>query len=71
VTGKHESTLTGWTAKTGVEINVADNMNLVITYQYTSYNDVTWNANEPLTGVKVTARYKPVINSITLGLGMF
>lgn len=71
VTGKFDSTLTGWTVKTGAEITVADDMRLVITYQYTNYDDIRWSNTEPLTGDNVTGKYKPVMNSLMLGIGFF
>jgi opacity protein-like surface antigen len=60
--------LAGWSIKAGIETPVTNSMNLVFTYQYTNYQSVNLRRIEPLTGETVTANYKPVVNSVTIGL---
>lgn len=68
VTGDANTWLNGWGLKAGVEIPMYPYMNFVMTYQYTYYQDATFTRIEPLTDTNVTATYRPVLNSITLGL---
>lgn len=70
VTGDFDATLTGWTLKAGVEVFSTNSLNMVLTYQYTNYNSITWSGIEPLTGDSVSAKYMPVVNSITIGVNM-
>lgn len=67
VTGSQSSWLGGWSVKAGIEYPVSDGFNLLLTYQYSTYNNKTWSGIEPLTGDMVSAKYKPVVNSLTLG----
>jgi opacity protein-like surface antigen len=71
VSGTHHSTLTGWGFRAGTEINIADDMNLVIAYQYTKYDNIRWTSNEPLTLQSVSGTYTPIVNSLSLGINFY
>jgi opacity protein-like surface antigen len=68
VTGSHSTWLTGWGLKSGVEIVLARHVNLVLTYQYTSFDSVSWSNVEPLSGNSLSARYTPSVNSVLVGI---
>ncbi len=68
ITGNATSWLTGWSIKGGVEVPMSDSMNLVVSYQYTNFQDISLTRIEPLTDQSVTARYHPIVNSATIGL---
>ena len=68
ITGNASSWLTGWSIKGGVEVPMSDSMNLVVSYQYTNFQNLTLTRIEPLTDLSVTARYHPIVNSATIGL---
>jgi hypothetical protein len=61
--------LLGWSIKTGVEV-AWQFMSIVTTYQFTSFNRKTVSRSQPLTGNSITARYRPKVNSITIGLNI-
>lgn len=61
----------GWSVKTGVEANLWKNLSLVVTYQFTKYNNFSSSGIEPLTGENVSVTYTPVINSLMLGVRFF
>jgi hypothetical protein len=69
ISGSSSTWLTGWAIKTGVEV-AWQFMNIVFTYQFSSFNKKTLSRNEPLTGNNLTATYRPMVNSITLGLNI-
>lgn len=68
ITGDANTWLNGWGLKAGLEVPMNAYMNLVMTYQYTYYQDVSFTRIEPLTDTNVSATYRPVLNSITIGL---
>lgn len=67
ITGDATTWLNGWGLKAGLEVPMSAFMNLVMTYQYTYYQDASFTRIEPLTQTNVTATYRPVLNSITIG----
>lgn len=70
VTGSFGQGLLGWSVKAGMQLNTSKMYGIVLTYQYSNYNRITWSAVEPLTSEVVRASYKPVIHSITIGINI-
>jgi hypothetical protein len=68
ITGNATTWLAGGSVKAGVEVPIGGGTNFVATYQYTNLQYVKWTRIEPFTGESVTGKYKPVINSVTVGL---
>jgi len=70
VTGNHSEKLSGWTVKAGIEVPLSRCFSAVATYQYSKFNSKSLENTEPLTGLNVTAKYKPEINSLMLGVNV-
>ncbi|MCP0914735.1 MULTISPECIES: outer membrane protein [Legionella] len=68
VTGDFNKWLTGWGLKTGTGIHIHPKTELVLTYQYTNYNTAQWANMEPLSAESLSARYKPIVNTVMVGL---
>lgn len=68
VTGSYSKWLSGWGLKSGVEINLTCHANFLLTYQYMSFNSVSWSNVEPLSGESLSARYRPTVNSVMIGI---
>lgn len=70
ISGDVSTWLSGWAGKAGIEVPIMEDVNIVVTYQYTYYNSVSWTRTEPLTGESLTARYQPTVQSFTFGFNM-
>lgn len=60
--------LTGVGLKLGTSTKINNNLQLLLTYQFTQYNSVTRIQTEPLTEETVQGRYKPNVNTVLIGL---
>ncbi|STX28548.1 Uncharacterised protein [Legionella beliardensis] len=60
--------LTAWAIKVGTSGQIANNTELVFTYQFAQYERVTWSRVEPLSGDVLRGRYRPNVNLFMLGL---
>ncbi len=70
ITGDTSTWLSGWAGKAGIEVPVMEDVSIVVTYQYTYYNSISWTRTEPLTGESLTARYQPTVQSFTFGFNV-
>ncbi|KTD11293.1 outer membrane protein [Legionella jamestowniensis] len=70
VTGNYDKWLTGWGLKAGVATALTSNAEILLTYQFTQYEGVSWTNVEPLSGELVSGRYKPQANLFMVGLKM-
>lgn len=68
ISGNDNSWINGWSIKAGIEIPLTYSLNIVATYQYTTFSSLSLTRIEPLTGDGVTAKYKPRVNSLTIGI---
>ncbi|MGQ3888551.1 outer membrane beta-barrel protein [Legionella sp. CNM-1927-20] len=68
VSKKDKQWLTGWALKVGTEGHICKNTDLVLTYQFTQYENLTLNQIEPLSGDYLRGRYKPNVNLFMIGL---
>lgn len=71
VTGNFDKWLNAWGIKVGTEIAVTQRANLVLSYQFAQYNDVQWTAFAPLSRQALRARYKPMTNTLSIGLNAY
>ncbi|ASQ45593.1 outer membrane protein [Legionella clemsonensis] len=68
VTGNYDKWLTGWGLKAGVATLLTPNAEILLTYQFTQYEKITWTNIEPLSGELLSGRYKPQVNLFMVGL---
>lgn len=60
--------LTGGGLKVGTITKLNNNLDLLLTYQFTQYNSVTRTQIEPLSDDGLQGRYKPNVNAVFIGL---
>ncbi|CEG57469.1 outer membrane protein [Legionella fallonii] len=60
--------LTGGGLKAGAITKISDNLDLLLTYQFTQYTSTTQTQIEPLSDETLQGRYKPYVNTILIGL---
>lgn len=74
ITGSANSWLNGWSIKTGVEIAMTRFIDIVVSYEFSSFNNLSktesWTRTEPLTGENVSVTHQPKLNAITIGLNI-
>jgi opacity protein-like surface antigen len=68
VTGSFNQWLTGGAVKAGLATKLSDNTELLLSYQYTQYNNVTWMGMETLSEESLSGRYKPSVNTFIIGV---
>lgn len=68
VTGSETTTVSGLAFKAGVDVEICEGINLLAAYQYSSYETTNFSGDEPLTGDSVTAKYKPMVSALSLGV---
>lgn len=71
VSGVFDSWYTGYGLKAGVNFRVVNNVDLIMTYQFTDYNAKTLINIEPLSNVNVQGKYSPCYNSVLFGFKVF
>jgi opacity protein-like surface antigen len=60
--------LTGGGFKVGTITKLNNNLDLLLTYQFTQYNSLTRTQLEPLSEDSLQGRYKPNVNAVLIGL---
>ncbi|MGL6028422.1 MAG: outer membrane protein [Legionella sp.] len=68
VTGDFDDWLVGGSFKAGIATQLTQSTELVLSYQYTAYQDAKWTNMEPTTGELLQGSYKPSVNSVMLGI---
>lgn len=70
VTGNFSDWLMGGGFKAGIASQLTQNTELVLSYQYTAYQNIEWTNAEPLTDEFLRGNYKPSANTVMLGIRM-
>ena len=60
--------LTGGGFKVGSLTKINNNLELLLTYQFTQYSSLTRTEVEPLSGDSLQGQYKPNVNTVLMGL---
>lgn len=71
ISGIFDNWYTGFGLKAGVNFRLINNVDLIMTYQFTDYNNKTLINIEPLSGVNVQGKYSPCYNSVLFGFKVF
>ena len=68
VSGSFNQWLTGGAVKAGVATKLTNNTELLLSYQFTQYNSVTWMGIEPLSDESLSGHYQPNANTFMIGI---
>lgn len=68
ITGSFNRWLTGGGLKTGLATQIYDNTEMVLSYQFSHFNNFTGSAMEPLSEEFLKGRYSPYANTFMIGL---
>ncbi|HIE3578440.1 TPA: outer membrane beta-barrel protein [Legionella anisa] len=68
VSANFKQWLTGGGLKAGAITKLNNNLDLLLTYQFTQYNSMERTQIEPLSGDTLRGNYKPNVNTVLIGL---
>lgn len=68
VSGAFKKWLTGGSLKAGIATQINEYADVVLSYQYTMYDSVTWENIEPLSEDSLRGHYRPSVNTVMIGI---
>lgn len=68
VSGTFNKWLIGGGLKTGIATKINEHTEVVLSYQYTVYDNVSWENIEPLSEDSLRGHYRPSVNIVMIGI---